>query len=1152
MLHQGGKTMIFEVLTQPWIRAIFTYVHVRLFGVRMRNRLNHFHAVAAAVVVWGLSFAVQAEEPQPAGAPPAEAVADPKAFEFFENKIRPILAERCFECHAAEKQKGNLRLDSRAAILSGGDSGPAVIVGKPEESLLVQVVRYAFDIKMPPKSKLPEREIADLTQWVKMGAPWPDSRPSGAAANKSKSDNITAEQRAFWAFQPVVDPKLPAVQNETWLQSPLDRFILSRMEQAGLTPARTADRRTLIRRATFDLTGLPPTVAEVNAFLADESPDAFAKVVDRLLSSPRYGERWGRHWLDVARYADSNGLDENLAYGSAWRYRDYVIAAFNKDKPFNRFVEEQIAGDLLTPLPDDDPFEALVATGFLCLGGKMLAEDDPVKMQMDIVDEQVDTIGRAFLGLTLGCARCHSHKFDPIPIDDYYSLAGIFKSTKTMDTFSVVARWQERPLASPEALRDHTVQQRKVQDLQNEVNRFVDGANQRLLREARAHAGDYMAWAAAALVWDEFLKTAKPIGADPAQIRERDAVVIEAESFERGNVLKVTTGYGEGIGVLVNKGELPNFTEYDVPLEKRDLYRVEIRYAAAAARPVKLSINGQVAKSEAAGGVTGSWNPDTQKWEIVGFFPFKAGQNVVRLECPGPFPHIDKLLISPAGVDDGFPVLYAVPPPDGYLLKSDFIIRWKQFLEAPGDTAPPALAAWHAWRMTGKLPAAETSPLAARLAEKPPESLQDPAGQYAVLFNEAEAAWQKLKGTPETAEAKDLSDPVLEPLRQLLYDPKGPFEIPKGAESYYGEEERASVGRLRDELKHAQDALPKLPETMAVSDGKPEDLRIHLRGSHLTLGEQVPRRFPAILAADRQPLDSTVSGRRELAAWLVRPEHPLTSRVIVNRVWLWHFGEGLVRSPDNFGSLGERPTHAELLDWLSRRFIGEGWSLKKLHRLIMLSATYQMSTATDNAAALADPENRLWWHANRRRLEAEALRDGILATCGELDDVRGGSLLPTPNRAYVTGTGSILPPGLYDSRRRSVYLPVVRSALYEMFQAFDFADPSALNGRRDATTVAPQALFMMNSQLVSQATRGLAKQVLEEPAADDAARVQTIYERAYARPPTTAEQSRALQFVEQYAAARIARQASPEEARLAAWQALCRAVLSANEFVYID
>jgi hypothetical protein len=1119
-------------------------------------------ALATTGVFLGIAQIVRSDEPQQDPKPLPRKAADPapadaKAVEFFETRIRPILSERCFECHAAEKQKGNLRLDSLSGILQGGDSGPAIVAGKPEESLLAQVVGYAFDIKMPPKSKLPEREIADLRQWIKMGVPWPENQADSAQQVRSKTDEISDEQRAFWAFRPPVDPKLPIVQRSDWPRSPLDRFILDRLERAGFAPAPAAGKRTIIRRATFDLTGLPPTAEEVDNFVADESPDAFTKVVDRLLASPRYGERWGRHWLDVARYADSNGLDENLAYASAWRYRDYVIASFNKDKPFNRFVEEQIAGDLLPVESGSDPFESLIATGFLCLGGKMLAEDDPVKMQMDIVDEQVDTIGRAFMGLTLGCARCHSHKFDPIPIDDYYSLAGIFKSTKTMDTYSVVARWQERPLAGPKEILARDEHSKRIQDKQGEVNRRVEAANQRLVSDARAHAAEYFATAAVELEWADLLKTLRPIGDTAAATRDRRAIVIEAESFARGNVLAMTTDYGEGIGVLVNKGELPNFTEYEVQIEKAGVYQVEIRYAAAATRPIKLFLNGDLVKSNAAGSVTGSWYPDSQTWEIVGFFPLKAGQNLIRLECAGPVPHIDKLLLAEGHDATGRQLVSTTPPIDGYRLKSEFVNRWIRFLDAPADNLHPSLGIWHEVRTTGNLPAADKSPLAARLIGNESPSLRDLVARYGSLFTEAERAWQGLKNNAETSVAKELPDPILESLRQLLYDPNGPFEIPKGADNYFAAEDLAALTRLRGEVKELQDSQPKLPEAMAVSEGQVEDLRVHLRGSHLTLGAAVPRRFPAIFSGEGQALGASGSGRRELAKWLVRPDHPLTSRVIVNRVWLWHFGEGLVRSPDNFGSLGERPTHPELLDWLAVQFVEQGWSLKALHRLIMLSATYQMSTASNESAARADPENRLWWRANRRRLEAEALRDGILATCGELDQVGGGSLLPTPNRQYVTGTGSILPAALYDSRRRSIYLPVVRSALYEMFQAFDFADPSVLNGRRDATTVAPQALFMMNSQLVSQATRGFARRLLEPTFAGDAAtadiaRVQMLYECAYARPATTAEASRALQFVEQYAAAQAARKAAPDEVRQTAWQALCRAVLSANEFVYLE
>ena len=423
----------------------------------------------------------------------------------------------------------------------------------------------------------------------------------------------------------------------------------------------------------------------------------------------------------------------------------------------------------------------------------------------------------------------------------------------------------------------------------------------------------------------------------------------------------------------------------------------------------------------------------------------------------GPFPHIDKLLLATAHDSNGKPLARSPVPADGYGLKPEFVRQWLRVLEQPLDEAPAALSVWHMFRQTGKLPAADSSPPAARFAEIQPESWHAVVLRYGTLFAEAERAWQEVQSAPVTKEpaAKELADPALESLRKLLHDPKGPLAISEKFENYFAADDQTALTSLRSEAKELQATLPKLPESMAVSDGNVEDLRVHLRGSHLTLGELVPRQFPAIFGGDRKPLGSAGSGRRELAQWLVDPKHPLTSRVIANRVWLWHFGEGLVRSPDNFGSLGERPTHPELLDWLARRFVEQGWSIKSLHRLIMLSSTYQQSSAMEisdlgngisdvanpkseipnpKSPWLVDPENRLLWRANRRRLEAEALRDSLLATCGELDTASTGSLLPTLNRQYVTGTGSNLPAGLYDSRRASVYLPVVRSALTTCFR----------------------------------------------------------------------------------------------------------------------
>ncbi|HUE74628.1 MAG TPA: DUF1553 domain-containing protein, partial [Pirellulaceae bacterium] len=741
--------------------------------------------------------------------------------------------------------------------------------------------------------KLPPAQIADLAAWVKQGAPWPNAKLPEVvkpAAGARGLMEYTDKQTSHWAFQPIADPPLPEVKNNVWPQSPVDRFLLTKLEEAGVAPSPPADKRTLLRRGTFDLTGLPPTPEEIDAFLADESPDALARVVDRLLASPRYGEKYGRHWLDLARYGDSNGLDENLAFANAFRYRDYVIGAFNNDKPYDRFVQEQIAGDLLPHASFEEELEGTVATGFLSLGAKMLAEDDPVKMQMDIIDEQIDTLGKALLGLTLGCARCHDHKYDPVDSHDYYALAGIFKSTKTMENHKVVAVWQERPLADKGAIARRDEIKKQLDAKRGEVNALVVSATESLKAE-RDKAG----------------------------------------------------------------GELPK--------EK---------------------------------------------------------------------------------IEESFP------------------------------------------------------------------------------------------------------DDVKEKLKAL-----------------------------KGEAANIEKSLPQLPEAMAVSDAAAENVRIHIRGSHLTLGEEVPRRFVRIVAGEQQPFGNDRSGRLELAQWLTRPDHPLTSRVMVNRLWQWHFGDGLVRSSDNFGLLGEMPTHPELLDWLARRFVADGWGMKKMQRRIMLSAAYQQGSGLvrslrggerergrggeissptpplSSPPLASDPDNRLLSQFPRRRLTAEEIRDSILLVSGQLDSKMGGSYLPTANRQYVTSTANVNP-AIYNIRCRSVYVPVVRSALYEVFQAFDFADPSVLVAKRDATTVAPQALFMLNSQVTADASRLLAAELLARGDLDDAGRVRELYERSYGRPASDADVQRGIEFVAKYAAAAEAQSMTASEARSRAWQALCRGVMAANEFVYVE
>jgi len=835
------------------------------------------------------------------GAPePPAAKPEPKAIEFFENRIRPLLVQQCFACHTDKNVKGGLRMDSLAALSKGGDSGPAVVPGRPEKSLLITAVAYTRDnLRMPPQGKLKPQQIADLTTWVQMGAAWPTpvvqspkSKVQSPRAGRDLGPGTGDVGLAHWAFQRGRSPRLPAVKNSAWVKTPVDAFILAKLEAAGVKPAAPADLRTLIRRVTFDLTGLPPTPEEVEAFLeASEaearnertgrtggpSPSAYARLIDRLLASPAYGERWGRHWLDVARYADSNGLDENTHFANAWRYRDYVIDSFNKDKPYDQFIREQLAGDLLPQSQDEKTnHERLIATGFLSLGPKVLAEPDKQKMVMDIVDEQIDTVGKAFMGLTVGCARCHDHKFDPIPTKDYYALAGIFKSTRTMETLATVARVYERPLGTPEAV---SAQQ------------------------------------------------------------QHEAVV--KKLFDRMNKAKT-------------------------------------------------------------------------------------------------------------------------------------------------DEAKTALQA---------------------------------------------------------------------------------------------------------ELKELQaKAPPEVPMCIAVEEAKEiGNVRVHVRGDTQNLGEEAPRVFLKVVAGEKQaPIGGDRSGRLDLAEWLARPDHPLTARVMVNRIWEHHFGEGIVRSPDNFGKLGDLPTHPELLDFLSAVFVaspgsewengrmgewerrnsgaslshsptppfshsiswrGAGWSVKNLHRLILLSNAYQMSSAYDPKSAKADPENRLFWRFNRRRLEVEAIRDSILAVSGTLDRKAGGTLLKAPNFAYITNDQSNNT-AAYDTPRRSIYLPVIRNAVYDVFQVFDFVEPSFLNGKRSSTTVAPQALFLLNGEMVLESAAAFADQLLKLPELDDAGRLRAAYLRAYGRPAAGAEVASALNYLRAYED-RLG-DTDPEKRRRLAWRSLCQIIFASNEFVYLN
>ncbi len=694
----------------------------------------------------------------------------PAALEFFEKKVRPLLAENCSECHGPDKRRGGLRLDSREGLLKGGDSGPAVVPGEPDKSRLLEAVRYGNEaLRMPPKRKLSDEQLAVLAAWVKAGAPWPETVAARPAAPEAGL-KVTDKDRAFWSFRPVKQTRPPSVRDADWPRSTVDPFILARLEAIGLRPSAPADRRALLRRLSFDLTGLPPAPEEIDAFLADESPDAYRKVVDRLLASPHFGERWARHWLDVARYGEDQAHTfQARKYPDGFRYRDWVVRAFNQDLPYDRFVTEQIAGDLL-----DGPGRAdrLAATGFFALGPVYYG-----RATADELDDRVDTLARGLLGLTVACARCHDHKFDPIPTDDYYALQGIFAST--------------------------------------DYKEFVLGPDGEIDEKAVSDPTDKMA---------------------------RD-----------------------------NK------------------------------------------------------------------------KNVTR---------------------------------------------------------PPVL-----------------------------------------------------------------------------------HSLTEGA--------------------------------------KPANARVHLRGNAANLGDEVPRRFLTVLAGDAPPSFTQGSGRLELARAVADPDNPLTARVMVNRVWQHLFGRGLVATPSNFGALGEPPTHPELLDHLAARFVEDGWSVKALVRELVLSATYQQASRHDETGARLDPDNRLLWRMNRRRLEVEPWRDAMLAVAGNLDGALGGP------------SGDLSSP---EHRRRTLYASVSRHNLDPLLRLFDFPDPNLTGDRRPVTSVPLQQLFVLNSDFMARQARAVAARVVAEP--DDAARVRSAYLLAYGRPPSARETDLALRFLAD---------AAPD-----AWEKYAQVLLSANEFAFVD
>ncbi len=1054
---------------------------------------------------------------------PAAPSADDAAF--FESEIRPLLADKCWGCHGREKTKGGLTLTSRAALLNGGDSGPAAEPGRPTESLLIDAIAYVDEPKMPPDGKLSDSEIAALTQWVERGLPWPGSAEPSAEATAPVAA-IDPAARNFWSLRPIADPAPPVVRNESWPRSDLDRFLLAKLEAAGRSPAPPADRRTLIRRATFDLIGLPPTPEEVEAFVGDARTDdeAFAAVVDRLLASPRYGERWGRHWLDLMRYADSHdariaGQDNVMDINDAWRYRDWVIGAFNRDLPYDRFVQMQVAGDLLpTDPPGEVNVEGIVATGALAIGNWGGGDADKEKLLTDIADDQVDLVGRAFLGLTIACARCHDHKFDPIAQRDYYALAGIFFSSHILPDVGPKTNGPPMlriPLETKARQAERAAHDEKSKALDARFATSRDRHARALAIARRPESGRYVAAALGAesaegLDLALVARWQAALGLGSGRLLDKPSPAVLGRA---GVVGWVGDGVMASLTVNTNPAAETLLT-FTLPARSVSVHPGP-RSAAVVewTSPVagRVALNGRLADGDPVGGNGVTWALDHRRLagttRLAGGDLANGGASDLIAEAELAVGDRLRLTVDPKGEYsfDTTTVALTVAAADGTTVAD----LTTDLLREPLAGNPHADSAGRAgaWRFE------DAGPLAADPAAEPVRALWTQVAPSGSEIGPAELA----RAATEFAARFDLEDA------------RSPFWPGTEAdEAALPTEARAELAGLRSELAaHQATAPPPVEFAQGVQEGGvPEsphagvhDVKIHIRGSYSRLGPVVPRGFPGVLAsADDPTIGPGGSGRLELAEWLTRPGNPLVARVMANRLWQHHFGEGLVRTPGNFGKLGEAPDAPELLDWLATRLVENGWSLKTMHREIMRSSAYRQSSV----AAPGDPENRLFGRQNRRRLEAEALRDALLIVAGRLDPAMGG-------------------PAVRDlaNPRRSVYLMTIRSERSGFGPLFDAADPTAIVDRRGSSTVAPQALFLLNSPMALDLAGAFAERVLEGPAADPRTRIARAYTLAYGRPPTADEVAIGLELVGD---------AGDERA----WTEYAQVLLCANEFLYID
>ncbi|QDV83997.1 DUF1553 domain-containing protein [Stieleria magnilauensis] len=891
---------------------------------------------------------------------------------FFETKIRPVLVKHCYECHSGESEAigGALWLDSATAMRDGGESGPAIRPGDADASLLISAIRYESS-EMPPDAPLPAAVVDDFVRWIDAGAIDPRTKSANGSPRPAADEIDLQLGRRFWAFRPLTDfrkPLSPASEAAIG-ENVIDHQLDKQLSEHGIDPVGTAPAEIRLRRLAFDLTGLPPSESIQRRWAESPTEETWVQLVDELLGSRAFAQHWARHWMDVARYADSNGSDFNATFHEAWRYRDYLIDSFDSDRPLDEMIRQQVAGDLLPAATDQQRHDNIVATTFLMLGPKMLSERAKEKLTLDVVDEQIDTVGRAFLGMTLGCARCHDHKFDPIPTEDYYALAGIFKSTQTLNGESqkYVSTWNRVELPT-------TLEHRQALDQHRTTVAAIEGQ----VKEA-THA----------------LQLAKDGENNGIIVDDRDATKIGdwvGSTYTKGFI-----GSGYVHDNNTNKGSLS--IEFRKRLPAGGRYTVRFAYSSSDSRAAKIPVTLITAEGSESLIVDQRKRSDTPPWNELGTFQFSADQDaVVTIRNDG---------------TDGYVIADAVA-----------------FL--PADQA-----------------------------EKSDESRQ---------AAERIAAAQK------------------------------------------------RLDELKKQLDAAKkDAPPPLPVAMAPRDfptDKIADSPVHIRGEVNNVGDVVPRGFLQVCGPGDATIETpTGSGRVELAQWLTDPDNPLVARVLVNRIWMHLFGEGIVRTVDNFGTRGDRPSHPELLDALAIDFMRQGWQLKPLVRRIVLSQAYVRSSEFDPQADATDPENRLLWRAHRKRLSAESIRDTMVLAAGTLTPeertapVADKGVLVTANNAVTKAVASGI-----DQPVRSIYLPVIRGYLPPLMTALDAADPDLLVGKRPTTNVPGQALVLINSDDVIRWAQQTADRILQSESTWEG-RLRVAYRLCLSRQPSPSDLDIAEHYV---------------------------------------